>query len=112
LQVLIGVTNTNVNTTFTLQLYRWYVSDQNYGLLINSSAVYVPKVLTPPFYLQSRSQIKIYPFFTRVDSDVMSPFRIAFKFPSTMATAMDAINNATNYFIFDAPNHLGSSLNY
>jgi hypothetical protein len=100
IQVVIGVKNINVNTNFRLQLYSYYYDVNTYGLLIDTSGVYTPwqtTGLTPT----TRSQTRMYPFNTKVYSNVMAPYRMGFKLSSASPNLVYT-NPAVNYFILDA----------
>jgi hypothetical protein len=84
-----------------MKLYKWYISPDDYGLVIDTFGVYKPFALDVTQVLQSRNQIKMYPFFTRVDTDVFAPFRIGFKLPKNMTAPLTYTLNTTNYLIFD-----------
>ena len=83
-------------------MYKWYVSNSDYGLLIdNTNATYTPYVVPITQNLQTMNYIKHYPFYTRVYSDSFAPWRMTFKFPITMTTPLDILNNATTFMILD-----------
>lgn len=85
-----------------MKLYKWYISPTDYGLITDTSGIYQPFALDATQLLQSRNQIKMYPFFTRVDTDVFAPFRMGFKLPQNMSASLTYTLNTTNYLIFDA----------
>lgn len=92
--MVIGVVNQayNVPVKFTLKMYKWWRSINDYGLLIQKDYTYTPTSLTAGKILQSRNQIRQYPFYTRLYSDVYAPFRMAFKFPTTMTLPISYLN--------------------
>jgi hypothetical protein len=64
---VVGVTNQPYPITFYLKMYKWYVSDSDYGLLIdNTNATYTPYVVPTTKNLTTMNYIKHYPFYTRV----------------------------------------------
>ena len=101
MQIIVGVTNQPSPITFYLKLYKWYFSPTNYGLLIDSQATYTPYVVSATQTLSTMNYIRPYPFYTRVYSDVFAPLRFTFKFPTTMTTPLDILNNITTYMLLD-----------
>lgn len=69
--------------------------------MIEQSATYTPTSVAAGQLLQYRYQLKQYPFYTRVDSHLYAPFRMAFKFPTTMTTALSYVNDLTSFMILD-----------
>lgn len=103
IQVVIGVVN-QANTLpvkFTLRMYKWWRSTNDHGLLIESDYTYTPFSLTAGKLLQSRNQMRQYPFYTRFYSDAYAPFRMAFKFPPTMTLPISYLNDLTTFMILD-----------
>ena len=82
-------------------MYKWWTSSTDYGLVIQSDYTYTPFSLTGGRVLQSRSQIRQYPFYTKFFSDVYAPFRMTFKFPPTMTLPISYLNDATTFMILD-----------
>lgn len=106
IQVVIGVKNINVVTNFNLKLYGYYYDSNTYGLLIDTSGVYTP-FSTTGLNPMMRSQIRMYPFNTKVYSSTMAPFRMGFKL-STTSPSLVYSNPAVNYFILDGFDILSS----
>lgn len=104
IQVVIGVVNqpSTAPIKFTLRMYKWYRSSTDYGKLIESDVTYTPYSLPTTKALQLRNQMRQYPFYTRFYSDSYAPFRIAFKFPSTMTLPLSYVNDATTYMMLDS----------
>ncbi len=103
MQVVFGVMNPSSIVTFNMKLYSWYINDTNYAILVDTDGSYTPNVTSLPRLLQRKNQVKMYPFFTRVDSDVIAPFRIGLKLNVNVTVPLSYQNmlNLTNYFIFE-----------
>lgn len=101
MQVVIGVLNQPFAAPikFTLRMYKWWRSATDYGLLILSDCTYTPFTVAAGQLLQSRNQIRQYPFYTRFYSDAYAPFRMALKFPATMILPLSYANDLTTYMV-------------
>lgn len=100
---MVGAVNspTAAPITFTLRLYKWWISATNYGLLIKNAVTYTPFLVAASQALQLRNQVKMYPFYTRFYSDVHAPFRMGFKLASTVTAPLSFVNDATTFMILD-----------
>jgi len=105
-QVIIGITNINVNTNFNLKLYSYYYDANTYGLLIDTSGVYVPWTTTGKSVM-TRGQTRMYPFNTKVYSSTMTPYRMGFKLSSLSPSLVYSLP-AVNFFILDGFDILAS----
>lgn len=103
IQIVVGVVNqpASVPIEFHLRLYKWWVSTTKYGLLLEKKVTYTPFSVATTQSLQLRDQVKQYPFYTRVYSDVHAPFRMAFKMPATVTVPLSYINDLTTFMILD-----------
>lgn len=99
MQVIVGIVNPSSPINFTIQAYEYWFSSTNYGLSLKGEGTYEPSPLSG-VTLMKRGQLKLYPFFTKLYSDVSSPIRMAFKVsavPSSLPTLLSF--NAGDYLL-------------
>lgn len=90
IQVVVGITNPSAPVTWTIKGYEFWLPNGAYGLQIMNTVVYTPNVETGTE--QSRSQIRMQPFTTKVFSTTHTPFRIAFKLSNSPPSLPDVID--------------------